>query len=101
MIVVIIYCTIDAGRRDEFLTAVAELVSATRQEAGNLAYGCYSDPTNSTKMTFVEEWETREAMEAHMAQPHTKAFLQFATSILTTAPSARVFEIAKTTPLFG
>lgn len=95
MFIVIVYCKVRPERRSEFLAGAATLCEATRMEAGNLAYGCFEDPGNPGTMTFVEEWQTADAIAAHMAQPYSGAFLAAALNMLTEPPSIRQFEIAR------
>lgn len=99
MFIVIIYCTVQADRRGAFLAAAADLRRATRAEPGNIAYGCFEDPANPCHMTFVEEWQSRPDIDAHMARPQTQAFLAAVVPMLAAAPSARVFEVAGSEPL--
>lgn len=99
MFIVIIYCKVQPERHAEFLSGVAALCEATRKEPGNLAYGCFEDPQNPGSMTFVEEWQSQDAIAAHMAQPYTTTFLAKALEMLTEPPSMRRFEIARVEPL--
>ena len=95
MFIVIIYCQVRPERRAEFLAGVAALRDVTRQEPGNLAYGCFEDPESPGRMTFVEEWQSQDAIAAHMAQPYTTDFLAAALEMLAEPPSMRRFEIAR------
>jgi len=99
MFIVIIYCTVRPERRAEFVSAVSDLCDASRRDSGNLAYGCYEDPHNPGRMTFVEEWQSQDAIDRHMAQPHTQSFLAIAMDMLAEHPSMRSFEIARVEPL--
>jgi quinol monooxygenase YgiN len=99
MFIVIIYCAVKPDCRADFLAAAAVVRAATRQEPGNLAYGCFEDPQTLGCMTFIEEWQSREAIQAHMAAPHTQAFLGRAMAMLADPPSMRMFEVAGIEPL--
>ena len=101
MVIVIIHCTVQADHRDSFLAAVAALSRATRSEPGNIAYGCFEDPANPGRMTFVEEWQSRRDIDAHMARPQTQAFLAVVMPMLAEPPSARVFEVTGSEPLLA
>lgn len=95
MFVVIIYCRVEPDQRNAFLAGAADLRRATRQEPGNIAYGCFEDPMNRGDFTFVEEWQSRPDIDQHMAQPHTQEFLAAAMPMLSEPPSMRVFEVAR------
>jgi quinol monooxygenase YgiN len=48
-----------------------QLVEATnRLDEGCMHYELYQDINNPRNLTFIEEWESMEALENHMAAPH-------------------------------
>ena len=55
---------------DEILVLCKELVEATRKEEGCTAYELCKDENDSTILTFIEEWESKEALESHMKTEH-------------------------------
>ncbi|MFQ3581386.1 MAG: putative quinol monooxygenase [Chloracidobacterium sp.] len=56
-------------------TALAELIAATRQEAGCLSYVLHVAQDDPTAFVMIERWASPEALKAHFAQPHTQAAL--------------------------
>lgn len=46
------------------------LLEPTRTEQGCLSYDFYLDADNPERFTFIEEWSSREALQAHLATPH-------------------------------
>ena len=59
-----------AGREDELLEVLERLVEPTRAEDGCRLYElwrCRSDPA---ELTFVEEWASDQALEAHAGSAH-------------------------------
>ncbi len=55
---------------DEILKLCTELIGDTRNEEGCVKYELYQDIKDSTILTFVEEWENKEALEKHMQSEH-------------------------------
>ena len=56
------------------LRAVLEsFVVPTRQEKGCLRYDLHVDLDDPTKLTFIEEWESREDLEKHGRSEHIAA----------------------------
>jgi len=56
---------------DEFLAAASELVEQTHaNDAGCLAYDLYRDLADPMHLTVIEEWESQEALDAHIASDH-------------------------------
>ncbi|KAB0682827.1 putative quinol monooxygenase [Aureimonas leprariae] len=74
MITVIATLKIKAGTRDDVAAAAHPCIEATRKEAGCRRYDLTSNVLDPTQLVFVEEWESREALEAHFNTDHIKAW---------------------------
>ena len=61
------------GCQDTIIELANELVYETLQEEGNIEYQLLKSDEDDT-LTFVEKWESLEALKKHMASPH---FLNF------------------------
>jgi len=79
MIHVIASIDVNPGGREAFLAVFRELVPAVRAEAGCVEYGPAVDVTpglprqvayRENTVTIIEQWETLDALEAHLAAPH-------------------------------
>lgn len=55
---------------DEMIKLCKELADATRNEKGCIKYGLYQDEKDSTILSFIEEWETKEDLERHVKSEH-------------------------------
>lgn len=49
------------------------LVEPTLQEAGCIQYDLLQNQTDPTDFTFVEEWESHETLDLHLASSHIQA----------------------------
>ncbi len=62
--------------RPETLEAVRKLVTGfiepTRKEAGCITYVLAQNDANPLELTFIEEWESNAALDAHLQTPHLK-----------------------------
>lgn len=58
------------GTSDEFIETAKELVALTRQEQGCIQYDLVQDTKDLNIVSFIETWETREALQAHMETEH-------------------------------
>ena len=83
MIHVLAFITAKPGRRDDILAAFRDNMAAVRAEAGCLGYEPVVDagagPAGFASFgpdTFVviEKWASMEALQAHAAAPHMKAY---------------------------
>jgi quinol monooxygenase YgiN len=57
----------------DFIALAQELVEATvKNDEGCIHYELYQDINDPGILTFIEEWESMEALEQHMAAEHFK-----------------------------
>jgi quinol monooxygenase YgiN len=73
---------IKEGKLEEFLEMFRKLVPMIRQEKGCHQYvfttdmegtGISAQKLEKNVVTFIEKWESVDALEAHMMTPHMKA----------------------------
>ena len=62
--------SIDALRKQ-----LLAMLEPTRQEAGCIRYDLLNSIAEPTDFTFVEEWASQAAIDAHMQTPHLQALL--------------------------
>ena len=83
MIHVIAVITTKPGQRDKVLAAFKDNVPAVHAEQGCIEYGATVDTdvfgAHQTKfgddtLIIIEKWESPEALKAHAATPHMKAY---------------------------
>ena len=83
MLHVLAFITAKPGMRDRLLAAFNENVPTVRAEVGCVAYGAAIDasgigpiqtPLGPECFVVVEAWESAEALAAHGASPHMKAY---------------------------
>lgn len=70
MIKVIAKLTIKEDMVEELKTLVPGLVEETRKEEGCLSYQLFQDLKNKKVLTFIEDWESMEALQQHMNSKH-------------------------------
>ncbi len=70
MLYVIATLIVKPGTRDATIAAAQPCVEATRKEPGCLRYDFNADAYDDTRLVFVEQWESREALSKHFEQPH-------------------------------
>ena len=72
-IVVLAKITPKTGCRDTIVEISKELIETTLSEEGNIEYQLLQSTDDDT-LTFVEKWESPEALQKHMASPHFQSF---------------------------
>jgi quinol monooxygenase YgiN len=75
MFTLIVEFHVKPGTEAAFREAAGPAVQATRREAGNAAYEVHQDVKEPTRFVFFEKWRSLKALEAHVAQEHTKTLL--------------------------
>ena len=69
--------------------ALLSLIEPTRKEAGCKSYELLVNSADPTDFTFVEEWESAAALDAHMKAPHVGAALSGAADWFGAPPDIR------------
>lgn len=70
MIKVIAKNYVKAGEIDKVLELGKSLVEATASDKGCISYDMFQDMKEPTVLIMVEEWETMEDLQNHMASKH-------------------------------
>lgn len=61
------------GHEDLVREVLASYVEPTRKEDGCLRYDLFADLSDPTRFTFIEEWTSAEALQAHSQSAHIAA----------------------------
>jgi len=76
----VIYVVATLEIRPDTLEALVDvarpLLEGTRNEPGCRRYDLHASVTDPSRVVFVEEWESREHLEAHFGTPHIAAWRQ-------------------------
>ncbi|AWX31582.1 putative quinol monooxygenase [Methanosphaera sp. BMS] len=62
---------------DDIVSEAEKLILASREHEGNISYNLFKDVLDDS-LTFVEKWESKEALEKHMK---TDEFIAFGNDI--------------------
>ncbi len=62
------------GKGEAIRDAMAEVAGMTRREEGCIEYEPHVCATDSNRFLFAEEWASKDHLDAHLQQPHLKAF---------------------------
>jgi quinol monooxygenase YgiN len=98
MIVVAGLARLKPESREAAKPLIEGVVAATRPEPGCISYTMHPTPEG----VFVfEEWESDAHLQAHLAAPHTRTFLERIGPCLVEPPPLVRYEVAERAPLFG
>lgn len=84
--------TINPGKEQEALEAFTELVAPTHAEEGCILYALNRGTDDPGRLTFIERWESRELLEAHLGSPHVSALLERAQELWGDNGEITIFE---------
>ncbi|MER7393989.1 antibiotic biosynthesis monooxygenase [Streptomyces sp. NPDC000151] len=75
MLIVLSRARAAVGARDRIVATAVEMAAAARADPGCLAYTFAADLEDPDVIVCTELWQSSAALDAHMAHPHTAAFL--------------------------
>ncbi len=64
------------GTMSKLEAAFAPCAKITRKEPGCMSYDLHTDPDKPGTIVLIERWKTMAALESHIKQPYTQAFLK-------------------------
>lgn len=73
------------GKLSGVLAALPPLVAATHAEEGCVEYVAHVSPDQPDEMCFLEKWESRQALDKHLATEHIGAFRETTGPLLESA----------------
>jgi quinol monooxygenase YgiN len=94
MIVVVGKVWTDAQQRAELVRVGEAVATASREEAGCLDYRVYQRTDDENAFVFVEEWESREALDAHFATAHVATFMRDLAPLMTAPPDVKFHDVS-------
>ncbi len=80
------------GKEDEARDALLALVEPTHAEEGCILYALHQGVDDPTRLSFVERWSSRAALDAHLASPHIAVLLAGVDEVFSEAPDITVFD---------
>jgi len=69
------------------------IMEPTRNEEGCISYELLHNEEDLTDFTFVEEWESRAWLEAHLASAHIEAAVSELNGLIVTEPDIRIYRL--------
>jgi quinol monooxygenase YgiN len=76
MVIIVGSLSFDPKDRDDVLSSLKETTRLSRLDAGCVEYFWAEDLDEANTFQFFECWESQEALDAHLAQPHEAAFAE-------------------------
>jgi quinol monooxygenase YgiN len=67
---------INQGKEEEALEAFTALVAPTHEEKGCILYALHQGTDDRGRLTYIERWESREDLDAHLESDHVKGLLE-------------------------
>ena len=70
MIFVVSKSIVKENKVAEYKQIVVRLIEETRKESGCISYDLCEDMNNPNILTFIEKWEEKQYLDAHMKTAH-------------------------------
>ena len=74
-VVVVGAFTAKPGQEPAAAQAMQALIAPTHEEDGCILYSLHRGVDDPARLTFIERWSSREALDAHLASDHVQAAL--------------------------
>jgi quinol monooxygenase YgiN len=91
-VVVVGSFTAQPGKEQEAQEAFVALLEPTHAEDGCILYALHRGADDPARLTFIERWASREALEAHLASPHIQDVLAKADDLFGDSGEIVVYE---------
>ena len=101
MLLVIGRVKCDPANRDQLIAQLRRMQDDSRREEGCLRYGFFSAVEDEDSFIAVEEWEDREALDRHFAQPHLQEFARQLGELVSERPEVAIHDVSDTSPFPG
>jgi quinol monooxygenase YgiN len=72
--IVYVISHVDVTPNPQVPVLLRQLAEASRKEAGNLRFDVLLHTMRSNHFTVIEAWRSQQALDAHVAAPHTKQY---------------------------
>lgn len=85
--------------REEAIAACLRMSQLSEAEAGCITYQFYESLAEANTFFLFEEWETADALQAHLKQPHTTEFGTRLAHLLAGPMGVKQYEIMAVTDM--
>jgi len=93
MISVVAGFTVKDGKEAECLEYVRKLVEETRKEKGCIMYELCQSTKSANSFTFIEKWESKEALDTHSKTAHIKEYVPKINSLTVDGVAINVYTV--------
>ena len=76
---------------DDVRSLLEGLIEPTRSEAGCISYELLQNKSDPTDFTFVEEWTSNQALDAHLGTEHIQKAISGTATLLAAPPDIRKY----------
>ncbi|MFB5268266.1 putative quinol monooxygenase [Paenibacillus enshidis] len=90
---IIIHATfhVNPAKNEDFMREIQTLISASREEDGNISYSLYKDTEKESSYTMVEVWKDPNAVGFHNQSAHFQAFVAKAPEYLSAPTEIKAY----------
>jgi len=81
-----------SGKEEELKKVLVGLIAPSRQDPGCVNYDLHQSNEHKSCFLFLENWESKELLDKHLATPHLKAFIAKIDDLLAEPPQITLWE---------
>lgn len=94
-VTVVAYHRAKPGKERALREALLAVCGPTRAEKGCINYDLHESPDDPSVLVFLENWESKADLDAHLASPHIDAFRAIAGDLLAEPPNITLWREIK------
>lgn len=99
MVIVIAVATALPEHRAALAQQLAATAIVSRTDPGCLTYSFYADVGNPDSFASIEQWESREDLDAHLQTSHVAELLGALSHMVSAPPVVTVYEVSSSSTL--
>ena len=91
-LVVVVHMLIQKGRTEEAISAFAPAIESSHAEPGCSLCALHRDVHDPDTLVLIEQWESREAHDRHLEQPHVQKLTETVSPLVSELPRITISE---------
>jgi quinol monooxygenase YgiN len=101
VILVTAHVVVRPSDREDLMTILTEVQAASRLDDGCEYYGYFESVDEPNVFSAIEMWRDREALDAHLRQPHIARLVEALGKYTAERPDIRAHDVRASGPLRG
>ncbi|KAL7712188.1 ABM domain-containing protein [Entamoeba marina] len=90
---IIIHCHLYLKEDADLMKNISTMIETTKKEDGCISYTFVQEPLDKTHYMMIEQWKSKQHLDAHSKSEHFKVFISYINTISTKPADIQSFEV--------